>query len=99
MSGERITRVTLEEARALKGETDWERLRREEALGIEPAYDPDIDDVDWDWDNARFVPATKKQVTVRLDRDVLEFFQKDGRGYQTRINAVLRAYVDAKQKR
>jgi uncharacterized protein (DUF4415 family) len=31
---------------------------------------------------------------MRIDRDVLDFFRKTGRGYQTRINAVLRSYVE-----
>ena len=31
---------------------------------------------------------------MRVDRDVLEFFRREGRGYQTKINAVLRCYVD-----
>ena len=39
-------------------------------------------------------PPTKQQVTIRLDADVLEFFRAQGQGYQTRINAVLRSYVD-----
>lgn len=37
----------------------------------------------------------KKQVTLRLDPDILDFFRSQGRGYQSRINAVLRRYVDA----
>lgn len=37
----------------------------------------------------------KKQVTLRVDADVLEWFRAQGRGYQTRINALLRAYMDA----
>ena len=37
----------------------------------------------------------KVQVTLRIDRYVLDWFRKQGRGYQTRINALLRAYVDA----
>ena len=37
----------------------------------------------------------KAQVTLRIDKDVLDWFRKQGRGYQTRINALLRAYVDA----
>jgi uncharacterized protein (DUF4415 family) len=37
-------------------------------------------------------PQSKEQVTLRLDRDVLAWFRARGRGYQTRINAVLRAY-------
>ncbi len=49
------------------------------------------------WKNARLVmPAGKEKVSIRLDKDILEWFraQKD-RGYQSRINAVLRAYVEA----
>jgi len=37
----------------------------------------------------------KKQVTIRLDEDVLRWFRAQGRGYQTRINALLRAYMEA----
>jgi uncharacterized protein (DUF4415 family) len=43
--------------------------------------------------------ANKAQVTLRLDRDVLEFFRDGGQRYQTRINAVLRAFVEAQRKR
>ena len=41
------------------------------------------------------LPPGKELVTLRLDRDVLDSFRKAGKGYQTRINAVLRAYKDA----
>lgn len=41
----------------------------------------------------------KQPVTLRLDRDVVAWFQRPGTGYQTRINAVLRAYMIASQKR
>jgi uncharacterized protein (DUF4415 family) len=37
----------------------------------------------------------KVQVTVRLDSDVLEWFKAQGRGYQTQMNALLRAYMEA----
>jgi len=36
----------------------------------------------------------KAQITLRLDQDVLDFFRSQGRRYQTRINAVLRAFVE-----
>ena len=45
------------------------------------------------------VPPGKKQVTVRLDRDVLAWLKAQGRGYQTRINAILRAYYEAHASR
>lgn len=40
-------------------------------------------------------PPAKEQVTLRLDEDVLRWFRARGKGYQTQINALLRAYVDA----
>jgi uncharacterized protein (DUF4415 family) len=40
-------------------------------------------------------PPGKAQLTLRLDSDVLEWFRRQGRGYQTRINALLRAYMEA----
>ncbi|MDC7705931.1 BrnA antitoxin family protein [Vogesella indigofera] len=51
------------------------------------------------WATAEHVgTANKSQVTLRLDADVLTFFRGSGRKYQTRINAVLRAYVEAQKK-
>jgi len=47
------------------------------------------------WDRAEVVmPQPKKVVTIRLDADLLEWFRKEN-GYQTRINAILRAYYEA----
>ena len=40
-------------------------------------------------------PPGKERITFGVDRDVLEFFRKDGPGYQTRMNAVLRSFVEA----
>jgi len=37
----------------------------------------------------------KEQLTLRIDSDVVEWFRKQGQGYQTRINALLRAYMEA----
>lgn len=44
------------------------------------------------------LPEPKMPITVRLDRDVLEWFKGQGAGYQTRINALLRAYMEAQQE-
>lgn len=52
------------------------------------------------WDEAS--PAsveTKEQITLRLDADVLRHFRSAGKGYQSRINAVLKSYVAAQEKR
>jgi len=99
MREEIITRMSLEEAvrRKGKGQTDWERLRREQEAGLEPEVDPD--EGEFDWSQAKVViPPSKQAISVRIDRDVLDFFKFQGRGYQTRINAVLRSYMEAKQE-
>jgi len=41
------------------------------------------------------LPQPKATITIRLDRQVLDWFKAHGRGYQTRINALLRAYMEA----
>lgn len=44
-------------------------------------------------------PVSKKiQVTLRIDDDVLTWFKKQGKGYQTQINSLLKAYKEAHQK-
>jgi uncharacterized protein (DUF4415 family) len=48
---------------------------------------------------SELIPAeNKKQITLRLDADVIEFFRGTGRRYQSRINAALRDYVNAQKK-
>jgi uncharacterized protein (DUF4415 family) len=44
------------------------------------------------------MPEPKAQITLRVDRDVLEFFKKQGERYQTRMHAVLRAYMQAHKR-
>lgn len=64
------------------------------------ADDPDMPDTSAPgfWDDAELVlPEPKAQVTLRIDSDVLAWFRAGGKGYQTRINAVLRAYVNARK--
>jgi uncharacterized protein (DUF4415 family) len=38
--------------------------------------------------------AKKSQITLRIDADVLQWFKKNGKGYQTRINSLLRIYME-----
>ncbi len=44
---------------------------------------------------AEQLPQTKKQITLRIDAEVLDFFKDSGKRYQSRMNAVLRSYVEA----
>ena len=54
----------------------------------------------FDWSNARIgIPGPKQQLTVRLDKDVIDWFRAQGSGYQTRMNAVLRSFVEAQRER
>jgi uncharacterized protein (DUF4415 family) len=97
---EDITSVTADEARRMKGKTDFARLDAMTDADIAKAVaeDPDATPVDIDWTDARLmVPPGKESVTLRLDRDVLDWFREQGRGYQTRINAVLRAFYHARK--
>jgi uncharacterized protein (DUF4415 family) len=97
-SKERVTRVTLEEAKRLKDETDYARLdaMTDEDIAKAVAEDPDAAPLDIDWTKARLVlPPGKENVTLRVDRDVLAWFRATGKGFHTRMNAVLRAYMEA----
>ena len=58
---------------------------------------PELNDSFWDHANIEY-PESKKPVTLRIDRDVLEWFKERGKGYQTRINAVLRTYMEAHKR-
>jgi uncharacterized protein (DUF4415 family) len=54
----------------------------------------------FDWSKASIgIPGPKEQLTVRLDKDVIDWFRSQGRGYQTRMNAVLRSFVEAQRHR
>ena len=49
------------------------------------------------WKKAKLIePETKQAVSLRLDSDILKWFKKQGKGYQSLINAVLKTYVHAK---
>jgi uncharacterized protein (DUF4415 family) len=77
--------------------TDWRRLRSmtDEEVRAAIIDDPDAQPTDEAfWKNARVVmPRRKATVTMRLDADLLDWF-RGKRGYQTRINAILRAYMN-----
>ena len=82
-----------------KDRTNLRRVRAQTDAALRKAAenDPDsfVPDAAW-LRRARLVmPQRKETVTLRLDPDVLSWFRREGRGYQTRINAVLRAFVQA----
>jgi len=96
MSAKRIVR----RSRPRKGKTDWARLRHQtdEDIARAVASDPDaapLADAEWVSAARVVVPERKQPVYLRLDGDVVRWFKESGPKYQTRINAVLRAYVGA----
>lgn len=104
MNEERITRVSPKDLAMMKDETDWARVDALTDEDIERAVAEDPDAAPFwteeDWAHARIVwPEGKQPVTLRLDRDILAWFKRRGRGYQTRINAVLRAFVEAEKRK
>ncbi len=73
--------------------TDWERV---DALTDDDIDTGDIPPLDEDFfANAELkMPEPKQAITIRVDKDVLAWFKSQGKGYQTRINAVLRMYME-----
>jgi uncharacterized protein (DUF4415 family) len=101
---EHIVRHTAKELAAMskrgKTRSDWAKAAAvtDEQLEASIVADPDEAGMVMDWDSATVeLPQPKAVLNMRVDRDVLEFFRKQGRGYQTRINAVLRSYVSRMQ--
>ena len=84
-----------------KGKTDWVRVDAltDEDIAKAVANDPDAVPIDLDWSDAVLViPPKKKAISIRVDEDVLDYFKSQGDGYQRRINAVLRSYMQQKAK-
>jgi uncharacterized protein (DUF4415 family) len=102
-NGQTITRYTAREAENLPSQSDWPRI---DAMtdaelterAVSDADNPPLDDAFF----ARaarvrledFMPQTKEKVCLRLDRDVVAWFRsRKKKGYQTAINAALRAFI------
>jgi uncharacterized protein (DUF4415 family) len=88
----------ISKKRVTETRTNWKRLRSLTGKQIQAGLrrDPDVHPTDaMFWAKAKLVmPRSKKTVTMRLDADLLDWFRRNP-GYQTRINAILRAYMDA----
>jgi uncharacterized protein (DUF4415 family) len=102
MKEKNITIVSRDAPRR-KGKTDWERIRNltDEEIEASIANDPDwqeFKDLDWS-EGVVVIPPKKKAISIRVDQDVLDFFKKDGAGYQRHMNAVLRSYMQQKRKK
>lgn len=96
---ERLPDGTL---KPLKGRSDWQRVDAMADEKVEADAEADADNkplTDDEWSRVKLVDPFKKPVTIRLDQDVVEWFKgQHSRGYQTRMNAVLRRYMEAHKK-
>lgn len=100
MSEENIKRYTIEQIREMRAngedKTDWKHLAKISDEDIDFSDIPELDDSFWK--NAKIVmPQNKERITLRLDADIMQYFRGQGSGYQTRINAVLSAFVAAQE--
>jgi uncharacterized protein (DUF4415 family) len=88
-------------ASSQRSQTDWERVDRLQDEDIDLSDLPEIPPEKFAQALVRkgLKPVVRKsQITLRIDADVLEWFRERGAGYQSQMNAVLRAYKDAHEK-
>jgi len=78
-------------------QTDWDKVDRLSDKEIDTS---DISSLDKEFFKSAklYMPTRKQSITVRLDSDVLKWYREQGKGYQTKINAILRTYMDAQSK-
>ena len=95
---EKHTGKTSVSSGAKAGTTNWKRLSSLSDKQIRSSIEAEPEACPTDetfWKRAKVtLPRPKQTVTIRLDADLLDWLQR-GEGYQTRINAVLRTYMDA----
>ncbi len=84
MSRKSIITVSLDDL-----DTMEDRSRKDLPDG--PALGPEF----WRSANVSYPDGPKERLTVRFDRDMVDWFKKQGKGYQTRMNAVLRSFYEA----
>jgi uncharacterized protein (DUF4415 family) len=103
MKEKNITRVSLKDLDKIKSLTDWKRVdaMTEEDIERAAASDPDAPmTTAAEWANARMVwPAGKEPVSIRVDRDIVQWFSNRSTDYRAKMNAVLREFVEAQERR
>ncbi len=99
----RFSVAELRERKRGLSRTDMARLRRMTKADLEKSIreDPDWSRVpkDWHLKAEAVMPVRKRLVSVRLDEDVIDWFKGQGAGYQTRMNAVLRSFMNEEKTR
>jgi uncharacterized protein (DUF4415 family) len=80
-----------------RSHTDWRKLRKQKDNEIDCSDIAPLSKEFFAKATLR-LPQPKSSISIRLDPDILDWFKRQGRGYQTRINAVLRMYVAAQRE-
>lgn len=93
------TKPGIRTTKSAKGQTNWEAIKAMPDSAIRLTEDaPKTTPVDWANAVAHRglpLPAKKEQIALRVDADVIQWFRAQGSGWQTRMNAVLKAYSQA----
>lgn len=96
------TAEELAELREREGSgTNWRRVDDMTEHELNAAIESDEEErgLEPDWPKARLLmPKPKKSIHLRIDPDILDWLKSKGKGYQTRINAILRQYMDAHKR-
>src|ERR1700722_2763967 len=99
-----IVSYTAEELASMQhrglSRTNWKKVDAMTEAELEASIAADPDDIheELDWSKAIIgLPPRKKDIHIRIDSDILDWFKKSGRGYQTKMNNVLRAFVQNRQ--
>lgn len=100
---EHIVRYTASELDRMlaegKSETDWARVDAMTDEELEASIDFE-DEGTFDFGRAQAgLPEPRQEITVHLDRDIIAWFREQGPAYESRMNAVLRSFVEAQKQR
>ena len=100
MSAKRTSKPSRKREKPRRGRASLARLRKESERGIRRTSPVELADLPADFfaDAVLVHPAPKQPISLRVDQDVLEWFKAQGARYQSRMNAVLRAYMSAVEK-
>jgi uncharacterized protein (DUF4415 family) len=92
----KVVKYTSEELKKMKSETDWDAVRNmtdaqiDEAAAGDPVWQEMGGD---DWTDQVELAPEKEGIYAKFDQDVIAYYKSFGRGYQARMNAVLKAYM------
>ena len=100
MSAKRTSKPSRKTEKPQRGRADLAKLRKMSEREIRRSSPPELADLPPDFfAQASLVhPIAKQPISLRIDADVLDWFKQQGPRYQSRMNAVLRAYMSAVRK-